>query len=1634
MRTFSSFFKLTSFIMGSVFAAALVIMMTVAAVDSLGVFELDGDATDLASGTGSAGDDWSSLYIDCPEGNVRDNPPGDDCPPGLSSVFTGIINDENPSPVDGTPDSSIFWKGGSKDIHDVPDWWFKAGSTPDKDQITNAYAAAYSLTSGNGIHQVGDLIVNFGLDRFANNGDAHAGFWFFHQDVGPDPSRPSRFTGMHQQKNISIGQRGDILVLVEYPQGSNANPLIRVYEWDPLDEGDDNAAKNLHQLYDSDTSGQSATCGVGSGGNKLACAITNDGSVNAPWSYTPKSGPGGSFPAESFYEGSINFTQLLGMTPCFSSFLAETRASRSEDAKLWDHVGGEFDLCSIDVLKTGDTLSKVTDPVDYTFKITNTGAITLYQDFIIDTLLGDLVDPVPASHLYVTSSDCGPQGAALLAGHYCTIEATRIVVGDEADGIYDSSGVLQILPNTLNVSYNNQSDLAGDSVDGSDDHSVNLFQPSFTLVKSCPIGIGSGDGERAWKVGEPLDFRFTLTNTSSSDTPIMELGSLTDPLFGGNILALLPQAKQNALAELAIDESIDFVLSYTPSSNDIPGVTNTADAVYSPQGFTNQIAANNGTPASVFCPVALPGPATILIEKELRGGGGVTFTFTGGGLLVPGLTPVIGGNTTESPHGAVRDAAVDGYAVTGSISVSTTFGTSTQYTVTESGLPAGTTFESVSCRNPDGELDTDSSASGATATINVDELEVVVCRFINIVEPKLTLVKSVTNDNGGNAVPGDFELVLNGGIYSDTVFSDGAMPTVVAETAYTLTENPFPGYSQDGDVACVDDNTAQTVSHPVTLDFGQEVTCTVVNDDITPTITLIKEVVNDNGGNAGVNDFGLSIGGTGVNSGVTLDVDANIAIALTEAGLTGYEFVSIGQGGGDAAKCPAVLNGTVTLDEDEHITCTIVNDDIAPSITLIKEVINDNGGNAGVNDFGLSIGGTGVNSGETLDVDANTAIALTEAGLTGYNFVSIGQGGGDSAKCPAVLNGTVTLDEDEHVTCTIVNDDITPTITLIKEVINDNGGNAGVNDFGLSIGGTGVNSGLTLDVDANTAIALTEAGLTGYNFVSIGQGNGDSAKCPAVLNGTVTLNEDEHVTCTIVNDDITPTITLIKHVINDNGGNAGVNDFGLSIGGAGVNSGVTLDVEANIAIALTEVGLTGYEFVSIGQGNNDSAKCPAVLNGTVTLDEDEHVTCTIVNDDITPTITLIKEVINDNGGNAGVNDFGLSIGGAGVNSGLTLDVDANTAIALTEAGLTGYNFVSIGQGNGDSAKCPAVLNGTVTLDEDEHVTCTIVNDDITPTITLIKHVINDNGGNAGVNDFGLSIGGAGVNSGVTLDVDANIAIALTEAGLTGYEFVSIGQGNNDSAKCPAVLNGTVTLNEDEHVTCTIVNDDITPTITLIKEVINDDGGTAGVNDFGLSIGGTGVNSGVTLDVDANTAIALNEAGLMGYEFVSIGQGNGDSAKCPAVLNGTVTLNEDEHVTCTIVNDDLLVEFCPEPGVSGRPKELTMMYDGVSDRTGPQTGNEVVIDPFNVVAPDEVYVEVYTHRGKLVLTTGALEEGDSFSYAGFKGGVSPRSRFLIYDYATGDLIQTVQFHTSCSQPINLGDSYGLLTVSGGILGK
>ena len=174
------------------------------------------------------------------------------------------------------------------------------------------------------------------------------------------------------------------------------------------------------------------------------------------------------------------------------------------------------------------------------------------------------------------------------------------------------------------------------------------------------------------------------------------------------------------------------------------------------------------------------------------------------------------------------------------------------------------------------------------------------------------------------------------------------------------------------------------------------------------TITVVKEVVNDDGGNNLAGTFQLFVGSTPASNGDPIDVVPG-AYEVSELGAQGYEATF----GGD---CDA--DGNITLLANNSYTCTITNDDIRQNITLIKNVVNDDGGGAVETDFKMRVNGTLVPSGGSKSVDSNTNVTITEDAFAGYTATGISGTG-----CPANLGDVFTLNEGVAIMCTITNDD-----------------------------------------------------------------------------------------------------------------------------------------------------------------------------------------------------------------------------------------------------------------------------------------------------------------------------------------------------------------------------------------------------------------------------------------------------------------------------------------------------------------------------------------------------------------------------------------------------------------------------------
>jgi len=332
-------------------------------------FQLDGNPTQSIGGGNPAvsllDDDWDNAFgltepYPTPRGTPDDSGDGDSFAADGANLPGGK--------------ESTDWEGSNKDIDEINDgiagtdnWEYQSAKVvPDKDNITNAYAKAYEVPGfaandlpGHPAVVHSHLVIYFGADRFANNGDAALGFWFFQNDItlGAD----GQFEGQHAV--------GDILVQVDFIQGGSSSE-IQIFKW--VGSGGDFGA--LEEIGFGSANGFTV-CMPGD----FACATTNNVARASPWAYTPKSGTANIFPPESFFEGGIDITALVGEV-CFSSFMAETRSSHSETAELKDFALDNFDLCSIDVEKVcfsdGGTTSPTFDPSTELFTTRHTVTIT----------------------------------------------------------------------------------------------------------------------------------------------------------------------------------------------------------------------------------------------------------------------------------------------------------------------------------------------------------------------------------------------------------------------------------------------------------------------------------------------------------------------------------------------------------------------------------------------------------------------------------------------------------------------------------------------------------------------------------------------------------------------------------------------------------------------------------------------------------------------------------------------------------------------------------------------------------------------------------------------------------------------------------------------------------------------------------------------------------------------------------------------------------------------------------------------------------------------------------------------------------------------------------------------------------
>ncbi len=195
--------------------------------------------------------------------------------------------------------------------------------------------------------------------------------------------------------------------------------------------------------------------------------------------------------------------------------------------------------------ESGDGFAQVGETISYTFTVTNTGNVTLYNVTVTDPLVSVTGGPL----------------ASLAPGASDTTTFTASYVVTQAD--IDAGKV----DNTATVAGDCAVDAEAPCATDTDDETVSLPQnPALDIVKSGTFNDESGDGFA--QVGETISYTFTVTNTGNVTLYNV---TVTDPLVsvtGGPLASLAPGAS----------DTTTFTASYVVTQADIDAgkVDNTA--------------------------------------------------------------------------------------------------------------------------------------------------------------------------------------------------------------------------------------------------------------------------------------------------------------------------------------------------------------------------------------------------------------------------------------------------------------------------------------------------------------------------------------------------------------------------------------------------------------------------------------------------------------------------------------------------------------------------------------------------------------------------------------------------------------------------------------------------------------------------------------------------------------------------------------------------------------------------------------------------------------------------------------------------------------------------------------------------
>ena len=321
---------------------------------------------------------------------------------------------------------------------------------------------------------------------------------------------------------------------------------------------------------------------------------------------------------------------------------------------------------------------------------------------------------------------------------------------------------------------------------------------------------------------------------------------------------------------------------------------------------------------------------------------------------------------------------------------------------------------------------TGSGACDAAGSVTLALGEDMTCTItVDDIPATLRVVTNVVNNSGGSAVRGDFDVHVkrNGGEAPNSPQPGAGIPGTpytLAAGSYDLSADGEPGYSASFSAPCA--------GGTIALALADTATCTITLNDEPGTLSVVTKVVNDDGGTAGADAFDVSVrlAGVDVSTSPQPGSESGTPYVLPPAAYTvvaddvpGYTFSLTG----DCAP-----DGSITLPLQQARNCTVTANDVAPTLRVVTQVVNDHGGATAPSGFTVHVkrAGTDVSGSPQPGSDTGTAYTLT----AGTHVVSAdavsGYGSAISGDCAG--DGSITLGIGDKRTCTVTANDEPPPV------------------------------------------------------------------------------------------------------------------------------------------------------------------------------------------------------------------------------------------------------------------------------------------------------------------------------------------------------------------------------------------------------------------------------------------------------------------------------------------------------------------------------------------------------------------------------------------------------------------------------